>query len=386
MILHIDMDAFYAAIEQLDRPELRGKPVIVGGSSSRGVVSTASYEARKFGVHSAMPMFQARQKCPQAIIVAGRMHRYQQVSRAIMVLLQNFSPLVEPVSIDEAYLDITGCQRLYGPPIEMAAAIKTRIQEAVQLTCSVGIAPLKFLSKIASDMHKPDGLTIIRPEEVQGFIDTLAIAKVPGVGHVTGRQLSRMGIMQLGDVKKYACRHLQQQLGKYGRRLFDLAHGMDSSPVRPHTPVKSVSSEGTLGADTDQQDALRQHLLGHCEDVGRQLRRQQIKAKTVSIKIKHSDFKQVTRSVTLAHPTHASEIIYREACRLFAAYRLTRKVRLIGVGASGLVTGSHPPVQATLFGDHNPDTKEWDKVDHAVDAIARRFGRNIIKKASLQDK
>lgn len=382
MIIHIDMDAFFASVEQLDHPELAGKCVIVGGTSNRGVVAASSYEARKFGVYSAMPIFQARQKCPQGIFVPPRRRRYQELSRIIMSVLGTFSPLVEPVSIDEAFVDITGCEKIHGEPREIGRKIKQKIRETVRLTCSVGIAPLKFLAKIASDMDKPDGLTVIPPEEVAMFIRALPVRKVPGVGANTEKTLARMGIKTLGDVAAYSEKQLLDRLGKFGKRIFELANGIDRSAVSADRPVKSVSCEETLKADTRDKDLLKHHLLGQSEDVGRQLRKQGLKAKTVMLKVKHADFIQITRQATLPRHTFSSEKIYQVAVSLLDAYKLDKPVRLIGVGASELSAKEHP-FQMDLFARPDKDIDKWEKVDTAVDAITEKFGRNVIKKAGL---
>jgi len=384
MILHIDMDAFFAAVEQLDNPELRGKCVIVGGRSERGVVTTASYEARRYGVHSAMPMFEARRRCPHAIIVPGRMARYKAVSQQVMTLLKAFTPLVEPVSIDEAYLDITGEERLFGPPEEVARRIKNSILQTTGLTCSVGGAPLRFLAKIASDMNKPDGLTILHPHEVPLFIEYLPVHKIPGVGKVTQEHLAGMQVKTLGDVRRYPREALLARLGKFGHRLIALSCGEDPTPVTPHTPVKSVSSENTLPRDTNDRSVLHGLLLHHAEDVGRQLRRLGLKARTITLKIKHADFQQASRSHTLRGPIQSSEAILKEVDTLLRDYPLTRKVRLIGVGASNFVP-SETPVQTDLFAEGGKSLANWEKVDHAVDAINERFGSGVVHKASLVD-
>lgn len=377
------MDAYFASVEQLDDPGLKGKCVIVGGLSKRGVVSAASYEARKFGVHSATPMFQARQKCPQGIFVRPRMKRYQELSEKIMDLLRDFSPLVEQVSVDEAYVDITGCERLHGSPEEIAVSIKKQIMDKVNLTCSVGIAPNKFLAKIASDMDKPDGLTIIMPDKAQQFIETLPVRKVPGVGKTTGTQLEQMDIKTLGDVNKYPEEILLNRLGKYGQRLIDISNCIDDSPVTTKREHKSVSSEETLAEDTDDKSLLGSYILEQSEDVGRQLRELGKRARTITLKIKHADFKQVTRSVTVATPTQSSEIIYQEALRLLEAYRINKKVRLIGVGTSGFVPGTIP-IQMDLFGDTKKRIPGWEKVDRTVDSITKKFGKDVIGKATLR--
>jgi DNA polymerase IV len=383
MILHIDMDAFYAAVEQLDHPWLKGKCVIVGGTSNRGVVSAASYEARKFGVRSAMPIFQARQKCPQGIFMPPRMQRYREVSQKIMAILREHTPLVEVVSIDEAYLDIADGMLLHHEPEAVAQSIKKNIKDAVQLTCSIGIAPSKFLAKIASDLHKPDGLTLIRPEDVTHFIDSLPIQKVPGVGQKTFEQLQLMGIRTLGDIKKFSEKMLTDRLGKYGRRLMILATGHDHAPVTPNSPHKSVSSEHTLSADTCDKDLLNKYLLKQSQEVAAQLRKAEVKAKTITLKLKHADFTSVTRSKTITVPTQSSKTIFLHAAKLLEAYRMPQKVRLIGVGASGFKPAC-TPVQLDLFVGVKQREDSWEKLDRTVETIAKKFGRHAIKRASLK--
>ena len=329
MILHVDMDAFYASVEELDNPQLKGKCVIVAGQSERSVVSAANYEARKFGVHSAMPLFQARERCPGAIFLPPRMGRYKELSAKFMSVLREFSPLVEPVSIDEAYVDITGCERLFGGVGKIALTIKKRIKERLSLVCSLGVAPNKFLAKIASDMDKPDGLTIIMPEHVEQFINSLPIHKVPGVGKNTHDKLQLLGIETLGDVKKIPEKILIKKLGKFGHRLTELADGIDRSAVIPLSETKSVSAEETLPEDIDDKQVLKKYILGQVEKIGRELRKLKIKARTVSIKIKHSDFKQVTRSVTIKNPTQSSEVIIRKAFQLLENYHSPRRESLV---------------------------------------------------------
>jgi DNA polymerase IV len=385
MILHIDMDAFYASVEQRDRPELKGVCVVVGGSSNRGVVSTASYEARKFGVHSAMPIFQAKKLCPDAVFLFPRMNHYRTVSGQIMEILSAYSPRMEAVSIDEAYLDISGCERSLGSAQSIAAEIKQRIKAKIGLTCSIGVAPSKFLAKIASEMDKPDGLHIIHPDEVTGIIDTLPIAKVPGVGKKTAEILTGLQIKTLGDVKRYPRETLVRRLGKYGYRLAELAAGVDTEAVSPDREIKSISSEVTLPADTDDVETLCGHLLHQADDVGRQLRAKGVRAKTITIKIKHADFKQVTRSLTVSLPTQSADSIYRAATDLLKACPLTSKVRLIGVGASGLLSQSVPK-QMDLFGGKKQKSMSWEKVETALDDIDRKFGKGSVRKARLLEK
>ena len=384
MILHIDMDAFYASVEQLDDPRLKNKSVIVGGTSNRGVVSAASYEARKFGIHSAMPIYQAKQKCPHGIFVSPRMERYKEVSQKVMALLREFSPLVEPVSIDEAYLDITGCRRLFGEAPEIAREIKRKIKETVHLTCSVGVAPNKFLAKIASDLDKPDGLTVILPHQVPAFIDALSVKKIPGVGKKVFHQLELMGIRTLGDVRRLPEKALIMHLGKFGRRLRALSCGNDDSPVIPHAPHKSISSERTLPADTRDIKLLKRYLLSQSAEVARQLRLAGVRARTITIKLKDEGFKTVTRRTTIAIPTQSSKTIYKHAVQLMNEYKISRKIRLIGVGASGLSSVS-ASVQMGLFDTGEERADDWEKIDRAIDSISKKFGKDVVGRASLKD-
>jgi DNA polymerase-4 len=384
MILHIDMDAFYASVEKLDDPRLKNKCVIVGGTSNRGVVSAASYEARRYGVHSAMPIFKAKQKCPHGVFVPPRMSRYKEVSKKVMALLKEFSPLVEPVSIDEAYMDITGCQRLFGEPQEIAREIKRKIHDRVQLTCSVGVAPNKFLAKIASDLEKPDGLTVILPDQVSQFVESLAIQKVPGVGKKMVRQLALLGIHTLGDVQRLPEQALLKHLGKFGKRLRALSKGRDDSTVTPHTPHKSISSERTLSADTRDVKLLKRYLLSQSAEVARQLRQAGVRARTIVIKVKDADFKTVTRRTTIAIPTQSSKTIYKHAAQLIDEYKITQKIRLIGVGTTGFsaITAS---VQMGLFDQKEKPADNWEKVDQALDSISQKFGKDAIGRATLKE-
>ena len=382
MILHIDMDAFYASVEQLDNPGLAGKCVIVGGLSGRGVVSAASYEARKLGVHSAMPMFKARQMCPHGVFISPRMNRYKAVSNTIMSLLEEFSPQVEPVSIDEAYLDISGCERLHGELWQIAMRIKQKIKEAVNLTCSMGIGPNKFIAKIASDMNKPDGLTIIMPDQTPRFIENLPIQKVPGVGETKRRQLESMGITTLGRVKTHSKKTILKRFGKFGHRLLELSTGIDDTPVVSKSRHKSVCSEETLQQDTNDKKLLNNYLLIHAESVSGQLRKMGVRAKTITLKIKKADFRIVTRSVTLSTPIQSSVGIYTTAENLLRGYTITSKIRLIGVSASGLISNT-VPVQMDIFEYAKNKNRNWEEVDRVVDNITEKFGKDAIKRGKL---
>ena len=384
MILHVDMDAFYASVEQLDNPRLKGCCVIVGGTGGRGVVSAASYEARAFGVRSAMPIFQARQRCPQGVFIPPRMDRYREVSAEVMAVLQEFSPLVEQVSIDEAFMDLSGTERLHGPPADLARTLKKRILEAVHLTCSVGVAPNRFLAKIASDFKKPDGLTVIRPDQVTDFIDRLPIGKVPGIGPKTQPKVAEFGIRCLGDIRKFPEPTLASIFGSYGRRLLELSRGFDPTPVTPDAPAKSVSSECTLEEDTREKNALTRCLLEQAEEVAAGLRSEGVKARTVVLKIKHADFRLCTRRTTFTPPTQSSKELYRQALRLLEEYRITQKIRLIGLGATGFVP-ANAPRQQELFAGEERSREGWEKVDRTVESIKSKFGDKVIQRATLKE-
>ncbi len=383
IIIHIDMDAFFASVEQLDDPGLRGRCVIVGGDSRRGVVAAASYEARKYGIHSAMPIFQARERCRDLVIVPPRRKRYVQLSRRIMEVLRTYSPLVEPISIDEAFVDITGCGRLYGTPRQTALAIKAAIHSATGLTCSIGMAPNKFLAKIASDMDKPDGLTVFEPEELAAVIESLPIGKVSGVGRQAQRQLAALGIKTLGQVRRCEERLLVAKLGKFGRRLLQLAHGRDDSPVTPHSETKSISTETTLEEDTLDRAFLAGQLLSQSQSVAAEMRRKKFRARTVVLKLKTADFKIHSRSKTLAQPVQAADAIYQVALDQLRKFALTLPVRLVGVGVTGLQPADMP-VQASLFEEPGAQQdRRWEKVDRAVDEVTRRFGARAVTRGAM---
>jgi len=377
-ILHIDMDAFFAAIEVLDNSSLRGKPVIVGGLSKRSVVSTASYEARKFGIHSAMPLFKAKEKCPHGVFLQVRMDKYKTVSRKIMGLLKDFTPLVEPVSIDEAYLDITGTENLFGCPEEIARRIKERISKETGLTCSIGIAPNKLMAKIASDMHKPDGLTIIVAKEVDQFLSILPVKKIPGVGKKTLEDLSRHNIKTVGDLKQFTREQLLKEFGKFGLRLYHIAKGRGDSEVVTKRETKSISSEETLQQNTKDLTCLKDLIVSHADTVSTRLRAKGLKGKTITLKIKLEDFSEISRSRTVDHATNITKIISDCAIALLNENPLKKKVRLIGVAVSNLDVGKEES-QMSLFmkGDKTDKNR---KVDEAMDAIRTKFGGKVIRK------
>ena len=376
-ILHVDMDAFYASVESADRPELAGKPVIIG-RKKRGVVAAASYEARKYGVHSAMPVFRARQLCPDGIYLSVRMSRYKQVSMQIMDILRSYSPLVEQASIDEAYLDLSGTAKLFGQPVIIAGNIKRNIFEATGLTCSIGIAPNKFLAKIASDLKKPDGLTIIPENEVREFMHSLPVAGIPGVGLKTLNILQQYGIKTASDILRFSETFWIKRLGKAGKRLFKYAGGLDSSPVLSGCEPKSFSAEETFFSDSNNLSKIRKVLFKQAERVGRDLRKHKYKGRTITLKIKFEDFKTTTRSRTLQVPVCSTAAIFETALALLNGLKIDRKIRLVGVGASSLIRSIR---QISLFTDKKE--KKQDMLDQTIDKIRDVFGSEIIKRGPL---
>jgi DNA polymerase-4 len=381
-ILHIDMDAFFASVEQLDFPELRGKPVAVGGSSDRGVVSAASYEVRKFGVHSAMSVVKARQLCPNIILVPGRMKRYKEISRMVMGVLAEFSPTVEQASVDEAYLDGTGLERLFGPIDEVGRMIKARMVEVTGLTCSVGAAPVRFLAKIASDMDKPNGMFIIHPGEVDAFLRDLPVKKIPGVGKKLVDVLNGLRVQTCGDVLKYDRGFWTERIGKYGGALHDRARGIDPNGVVVSSGAKSCSAENTFHEDTSDRRVLKKWLLSQSERVGADLRRHGYKGRTVTLKVKYADFKQITRSLSLDSRTDSTSLVFDTACQLLAQLELRRAVRLIGVGVSNFDGRTR---QVNLFEDAPRTLEETSELDRAVDAVRSKFGSKAVNRAELLD-
>ena len=383
-IMHMDMDAFFASIEQLDDPSLRGRPVVVGGEH-RGVVSTCSYEARRYGIRSAMPVSEARRRCPHAVYLRPRMRRYAEMSALVRETIGRFSPKVEMASVDEAYLDATGLERLFGPVEDMGRRLKAAVREATGgLTCSVGIAPVKFLAKIASEQRKPDGLFLLAPEDVPAFLAALPVTAVPGVGRHFSAELARMGIKTCGDVARYGEEFWSRRYGKAGAVLWARARGDDPREVVPWTPPKSESSEVTLDEDTADREVLRTWLLRHAERVGASLRRQGLAGRTVTLKIKYADFHQITRQVTLEHRTASTESIYETACGLLDALELEGRVRLVGVGVSGFEAGG--PVQLSLMPEKVVEGKEEERrgrLDKAVDALRSRYGGRAVMRGRL---
>ena len=379
-ILHIDMDAFFASVEQMDNPELRGLPVAVGGTSDRSVVSAASYEVRKYGVRSAMSVVKARKLCPEIVMVPGRMRRYKEVSVQAMGVLREFSPTVEQASVDEAYLDGTGLERLFGPIDEIGHRIKERMREVTGLTCSVGAAPVRFLAKIASDMDKPDGMYIVRHDQVADFLRTLPVGRIPGVGAKLLDALKRLGVRTCGDVLARPREYWEERLGKYGAALYDRARGIDPTPVTPNEAAKSCSAENTFSEDTTDRVLLRKWLLAQSERVGEDLRRHGYRGRTVTLKVKYSDFTQITRSKSLDARTDNTGIIYETACSLLEQVRLHRAVRLIGVGVSNFEARVR---QVNLFEEAPREKEATSELDKAVDEVRRKFGGKAVTRMEL---
>ncbi len=381
-ILHVDMDAFYASVEQRDDPNLRGKPVVVGGSAEgRGVVCAASYEARKFGIHSAMPAITARRLCPQAVFLPVRMRHYAAVSRRLRAIFQEFTPLIEPLSLDEAFLDVAGCEGLFGPGPAIARRIKERVRAETQLTASVGVAPNKFLAKLASDLGKPDGLFVIEPDAVRTVLDPLPVGRLWGVGGRGEQRLHALGIYRVGQLATLPESILVDHFGSSGRRLRQLALGLDDRPVVPDEDARSISTEKTFAQDVADREALRLRLLDLVQHLGERLRRTGLRGRTVDVKVRTSDFRTYTRSLTLETPTDLTAQLWQAAAKLFDE-RVPDEwlpARLLGVGAGQL--SRDQPVQGDLF--DNPWREKQQALDQTVDAIRQRFGAASISRAAL---
>lgn len=381
-IIHLDMDAFYPSVEILDNPALKGKPVIVGGSEERGVVASASYEARKFGVHSAQPVAKAKRLCPRGIFLPVRMWRYQEVSKQAFEIFRRFTPLVEPLSIDEAFLDITGSLRLFGQPGNIAKKIKHVILKETGLTISAGVAPSKFVAKIASDMDKPDGLTVVHPDTVKEFLDPLPIQKMWGVGKVTRQVLNRLNIRTFKDLRQTPVKVLENKFGKQGTKIHLLAMGIDEREVIPEHDVKSIGHEETFLQDIVSLDAARKELLALGNKVARRMRHKGLKGKTVTLKVKYFDFVQITRSATLPESTDDGSEIYSVVCHLLKKTEVTKKpIRLLGVSLSQL-SFLESGTQLSLF-DQDPSAQKRRRMNIVLDSLHDKFGDNSVVPGTL---
>ena len=378
-ILHIDMDAFYASVEERDRPELKGKPLIVGGTGGRGVVAAASYAVRRFGVHSAMPMREALHRCPEAVVVHPRMARYQEISQQVFAIFHQFTPLVEGLSLDEAFLDVTASQQLLGAPEAIGAEIRRRIAEQTGLTASVGVAPNKLLAKIASDLNKPDGMCRIDAGNLREILDPLPIHKLFGVGRKTLPTVLEAGIRTFGDARVATDEVLWRAFGKHGKAMRDRASGLDDRPVEPDREEKSISAEETYDTDIRAASELQAQLVHLADRTASRLRAQKLLAGRVSVKIRRADFTTYTRQRSLEPPTQDTAVVSAAAQALLGAWLASQPraaVRLLGVGVSDLQSLRQPD----LFSDPLPDA--GSRLDSAVDGIRGRFGEGLLTRAS----
>ena len=380
-ILHVDMDAFYASVEIRDRPELAGLPVIVGGLGGRGVVLSATYPARAFGVRSALPVTRARRLCPQAVFIPPRHGLYAAVSKEVMAIMRSFTPVVQPLALDEAFLDVSGALRRVGPPAAIAQMIREQVAEQQGITCSVGIATTKFVAKMASVHCKPDGLLVVPADGVLGFLHPLPVSALWGVGERTGQQLARLGLRTIGDVAATPVATLQRELGvAQGSHLAALARGRDDRSVQPHVAEKSIGAEETFATDVDDPVAIRRELLRLSERTARSLRSSGCVARTIVVKLRLANFTTMTRSRTLTEPTDVARTIHEVACELYAAAGLDRaRLRLVGVRATGLVPAATAVTQLAL--GEQPDS--WRAAERAVDKIVSRFGAGAVRPAAL---
>jgi DNA polymerase-4 len=380
-ILHVDMDAFYAAVEVRRRPELRGKPVIVGGGGSRGVVTSATYEARRFGVHSAMPMLRARRLCPQAAIVPPDFASYQEASAGVMAVFRTVTPLVEPISLDEAFLDVSGAMRRLGPPRQIAEYIRARVEDEQQLTCSVGVAATKFVAKLASAHCKPDGVLVVPRDDVVAFLHPLPVAALWGVGAVTEQALVRLGLHTVGDIAQTPAATLKRALGPaVGEHLAALAWGRDERVVIAVEPDKSIGAEETFPRDVDDPAVIHRELLRLSERTAARLRAGGQVGRTVSIKVRFADFTTITRSRTLGSSTDVGKTIYATARALFDALNLQRaRLRLVGVRVEGLADVRTRTEQLVL----GAPLHGWREAEQAVDRAVSRFGSGAVRPAAL---
>jgi len=378
-IIHVDMDAFYASVEQRDDPTLLTKPVVVGGKpNSRGVVCAASYEARKFGIHSAMPIAEAFRRCPHAVFLPVNIPKYHEVSLQIRQIFLTYTPIVEPLSLDEAFLDVSGSTSLFGPANKIGLTIKQRIQQELNLTASVGVASNKFLAKLASDLQKPDGFVVVQPNRVQEFLDPLSVERIWGVGKKTAEQLHKLNIKTIRDLRRLEQGYLTQIFGVSGSQLYQLAQGIDDRPVESDRVAKSIGRETTFVTDIVDRDVLETELLKLAVDVGRRLRKEAFKGKTITLKIRYDDFRTVSRSHTLSQATDLDDVIYKEACNLFREVSLKQPLRLIGLTLHNLTDKLER--QLSLFSEPQKDNETLTKV---IDVLKEKYGEKSITRARL---
>jgi len=378
------MDEFYVAVERVDNPSLRGKCVLVGGDpKGRGVVSSASYESREYGCHSAMPMATAVRLCPEAIILPVRMERYAEASRRVFEIFERFTPAIEPLSIDEAFLDVTGCERLHGPPQKIAYKIQRTIHDELGLSASIGIAPNKFLAKLASDLQKPAGMVSITEQTIHTILDPLPVSRLWGVGRAALAKLKRMNVETIGQLRRTDGDLLRQQFGQAGEHFLELANGIDERPVVSDGRAKSISAEQTFPQDIDEVEELRRVLLGQVELVARRLRRHDLRARTVTLKLRSGDFETMTRSKTLGEPVSTTEVIWKTADALLGEWveQELEPLRLIGVGCSQLVG-----IGGRQMGLFEAGDEKQRRVDKAVDKIVDRYGKGAVGRGKASKK
>ncbi|MFQ5582419.1 MAG: DNA polymerase IV [Mariprofundaceae bacterium] len=381
-IIHVDMDAFFAAVETRDHPELSEKPVIVGGrADDRGVVAAASYAARRFGIHSAMPTARAMRLCPDAVLLKPRMEAYAEAARKIRAIFARVTPLVEPLSLDEAFLDVTGSLRLFGSAKRIGQSIKAAIHDELGLTASVGIAPNKFVAKIASDIEKPDGFVVVREDEVLPFLAPLPVSRLWGVGSITEKILADIGIHTIADLRRCPLEDIQTRLGAAGEYLWQLTHGVDDRPVTLDHEARSISHEITFATDITDTPMLLAHLLSLTEQVTKRLRRQGRQGRTIHLKVRFSDYSTITRARTLPQATDITTEIWRSTLDLFRRHiPSATPIRLLGMGVSGFA--SHG-AQGLLFGGQK--RKRLQHIDTTVDAINDRFGKHAVHRGGLSE-
>ncbi len=383
MIIHVDMDAFYASVEMREQPGLADLAVIVGGSvQGRGVVAAANYAARKYGIHSAMPVARALRLCPKLVLLPVRMRLYAEVSKQIREIFHRYTPEIEPLSLDEAFLDVTASERLFGNAVTIGHKIKNDIARELSLVASVGIAPSKFVAKIASDIDKPDGFVVISADEVQAFLDPLPIGRLWGVGKVTGTEFERLGIHTVRQVRQQPAEALRYRFGKFGEQIWNLAQGIDPRKVVTDSRAKSISNETTFAVDISDKNLLRNYLLELTEQVAFRLRQQGLYARTVQIKLRFSDFKTITRCMSLAAHTQTTQELWKVARGLLDTELAgkTRAIRLLGTGASNLSRQVSVSQQAELFASHEQEKQQ--EIDKLADKIRNRFGAVSIRRGA----
>lgn len=380
-ILHVDMDAFYASVEIRDNPGLQGKPVLVGGTpEQRGVVAACSYPARKFGIHSAMPMSQALRLCPEAVVLPVRMSRYVDVSKQIHRIFHHYTPEVEPISLDEAFLDVTGCIALFGSAETIGKRIKADIKEQTGLTASVGIAPNKFLAKLASDLDKPDGFVVITENDKQRILDPLPVARIWGVGKVTQKELQKHGLHTIEQLRTAPRYKLSMVFRNQVDEILKLAQGIDNRKVEPDAQAKSISAEETFPTDISEKDVLRTILQHQVEEVAQRLRAEKLQCRTITLKLRYGDFKTVTRSFTMDRPTNVTHTLLHEAADVFDVWHKKSggPLRLLGFGTSGL--SAEGSGQKLLFSD--PEEEKQKNIDSAFDLIRKKYGEGSLKRGT----